>query len=162
MKNMEILYMGFKGKNNASFQLLNKIAGSKAYLTNSFNGCKSDIMKIEHDYDMAVMFGVDTQLKDTLRIEIVAEYNGIRRGSRIDSNAIRAHFKVGGIQSSISKIPTRYLCNAAYYYMLEKTDGRAIFIHIPSVKNMSELMMEKISVCMKNIEYDLRIHNGAS
>jgi len=46
--------------------------------------------------------------------------------------------------------------------MLEKTDGRAIFIHIPSVKNMSELMMEKISVCMKNIEYDLRIHNGAS
>ena len=69
---------------------------------------------------------------------------------------------MGGIQSSISKIPTRYLCNAAYYYMLEKTDGRAIFIHIPSVKNMSELMMEKISVCMKNIEYDLRIYNGAS
>ena len=79
MKNMEILYMGFKGKNNASFQLLNKIVGSKAYLTNSFNGLKSDIMKIEHDYDMAVMFGVDTQLKDTLRIESVAEYKGKRR-----------------------------------------------------------------------------------
>lgn len=41
-----------------------------------------------------------------------------------------------------------YLCNAAYYHMLQKTDEKAVFVHLPSLKNMSEDMMERIVNCM--------------
>lgn len=54
---LKILYTGFKGKNNSSFQLLNKFPVAKVYLTNSFDGLKRDIMGISEDYDFVVMFG---------------------------------------------------------------------------------------------------------
>ena len=37
--------------------------------------------------------------------------------------------------------------------MLNKTDGKAIFIHISSMENMSDTMMRNIAVCLENIEY---------
>ncbi len=52
----------------------------------------------------------------------------------------------------VSKIPTKYLCNAAYFHMLQRVSGKAVFIHIPSLKNMSEGMMEEIVKCMEEIE----------
>lgn len=150
---LKILYTGFKGKNNSSFQLLNKFPVAKVYLTNSFDGLKRDIMGISEDYDLIVMFGVDTHLKGLIRIETVAEYTGIKKVSKIDCDRVCEHLKSSGIQSHVSEVPTKYLCNAAYYHMLNKTEGKAIFIHIPSVKNMSENIMEKIMVCLKNMEY---------
>ena len=44
---MKILYTGFKGKNNASCQLVELInANDKVLLTNSFEGIKKDLAKI--------------------------------------------------------------------------------------------------------------------
>lgn len=157
---MNILYTGFKGKNNSSFQLLNRFSGSKAYLTNSFDGLRRDIMRISDDYDMIVMFGADTHLKDAVRIEGVAEYDGIQKVSKIDCDRMRNYLKSGGIQSSVAKVPTRYLCNAAYYHMLNKTDGKAIFIHIPSMKNMSDTMMRNIAVCLEKYAFFWRACDG--
>ena len=80
---MKVLYTGFKGKNNSSFQVLSKLSGEKVYLTNSFTGLERDIMKISDDYDMVVMLGLDSHIKDMVRIESVAEYGGTEEKSKI-------------------------------------------------------------------------------
>lgn len=112
---MKVLYTGFKGKNNSSYQLLSKISGHKLFLTNSFKGLEKDIMNVTDKFDLVVMFGLDTSLKETVRTENV-----------------------------VSEIPTQYLCNTAYFNALHKFEGKAMFIHIPSLKNMSEDMMDRM------------------
>lgn len=149
---VKVLYIGFKGKNNSSCRLLDKIFGAKVYLTNSFGGLKRDIAGISDTYDMIVMFGLDSHLKNTVRIERFAECGGVKRKSEIDCDLMGRYLKASGIQSVVSETPANYLCNAAYYHMLHKVNGKAIFLHIPSIKNMSEAMLEKIAVCLKHIE----------
>ncbi len=39
-----------------------------------------------------------------------------------------------GIASTISTDPTQYLCNEAYWWLLEKYKGKAVLIHIPTIK----------------------------
>ena len=146
-----VLYTGFKGKNNASYHLLSRILGQKLFLTNSFDGLQKEIMNITDQYDLVVMFGLDTSLKDTVRIESIAEWEGEQRTTKIDCDQICDCLIAGGVQCVVSKIPTKYLCNAAYFHMLQKVFGKAIFIHIPTIKNMSERMMEKIVKCMEEI-----------
>ena len=74
---MRVLYTGFKGKNNSSYQLVSNISGEKLFLTNSFEGLKKDIVNVKDSYDLVVMFGLDTSLKDAVRIERVAELEGV-------------------------------------------------------------------------------------
>ena len=149
---LRILYTGFKGKNNSSYQLLSKVSGEKIFLTNSFEGLRNDIANIVDQYDLVVMFGLDTSLKDMVRIEHVAHYNGVDEKTKIDCGAISRHMEEYLIPCTVSEIPTNYLCNAAYFYMLQKVAGKAVFIHIPSLKNMSEHTMEKIVKSMEKIE----------
>ena len=146
-----ILYTGFKGKNNASYQLLSEISGQKLFLTNSFVGLEQDIMSIKDDYDLVIMLGLDTSLRETLRIEYVAESEGIERTTEIDCDEICRCLAAKDISCFVSKTPTRYLCNAAYFHMLQKVSGKAVFIHVPSLKNMSEKMAEKIVKCLAEI-----------
>lgn len=149
---LRILYTGFKGKNNSSCQLLSKISGEKLFLTNSFEGLRNDIGNIADQYDLVVMFGLDTKLMDVVRIERVAEYDGVAITTKIDCEAICKHMEENDIRCVVSEMPTKYLCNAAYYHMLYKTAGNTVLIHIPSSKNMSEHMMEKIVKSMGEIE----------
>ena len=154
---MKVLYTGFKGKNNSSYQLLSRILGHKLFLTNSFDGLKKEIMNITDQYDLVVMFGLDTSLKDTVRIESIAEWDGEERATEIDCDEICGCLTTNGVRCAVSNIPTRYLCNAAYFHMLEKVSGKAVFIHIPSTKNMSEGLTEKIVKCMEELEDEYRI-----
>ena len=149
---MRVLYTGFKGKNNSSYQLLSKISGERIFLTNSFDGLKKDIMNVTDQYDLVVMFGLDTILKDTVRIDSVAELEGIERVTNIDCDKIYRCLTANEVRCIVSNIPTQYLCNAAYFHMLQKASGKAVFIHIPSIKNMSEGMMEEIVKCLEEIE----------
>lgn len=151
---VKILYTGFKGKNNSSFQLLSKLSGEKVHLTNSFDGLERDIVGISDNYDMVVMFGLDSNMKEMVRIELVAECEGAVEKSRLDCNALCRCLKESKIQCCVSEIPTRYLCNAAYYHMLRKVEGNAVFIHIPTMKNMSGIMLEKIVSCMEGIAWN--------
>lgn len=149
---MRVLYTGFKGKNNSSCQLVSRISGQKLFLTNSFDGLKKDIMNVTDQYDLVVMFGLDISLKDTVRIESNAEWDGKERATKIDCDRICDCLIASGVQCVVAQIPTKYLCNAAYFHMLQKASGKAVFIHIPSIKNMSEGMMEEIVKCMEEIE----------
>ena len=149
---MKVLYTAFKGKNNSSYQLLSNFLGEKLFLTNSFEGLKKDIMNVKDLYDLVIMFGLDTSLKDAVRIESVAKLEGIERVTKIDCEEISRCLTAGEVRCVVSNIPTQYLCNAAYFHMLQKVSGKAVFIHIPSTKNMSEGMAEKIVKCMEEIE----------
>jgi len=150
---VKVLYTGFKGKYNSSYQLLSKASGETLALTNSFDGLKRDIMNITDSYDLVVMFGLDTSLKDKVRMEAVAELDGLKEMTKIDCNTIVRHMEENNIPCIVSETPTKYLCNAAYYHMLQKVEEKAVFIHIPSLKNMSGYMMENIVSCIEEYVY---------
>lgn len=138
------LFVGFKGKNNSSGILVQAITKNYCLLTNSFNGLKRDIDYIEDDYDFILMFGADKQLKSSLRVESAAEINNIRHSSILDLEKISECLNDVGIDNHISAVPTHYLCNEAYWYMLRKFNGKAAFIHIPTIKYFDDVLIMKL------------------
>ena len=139
-----ILFIGFKGKFNSSSILVQSIAQNYCLLTNSFNGLKKDIDYITDDYDFIIMFGVDKKLESSLRIERVAEKNGIRYSSILDIEDISDCLNAVGVKNHISATPTHYLCNEAYWYILKKFNGKAAFIHIPTIKYFDDNLIKKV------------------
>lgn len=138
MKN--VLYLGFKGKNNSSEILVKSLSGQYSLLTNSFAGLKRDIDQLSEDYDVVYLFGVDKNLSNSFRIERYAEKEGKRLGTFLDLHEVSEWLSTSGINSNISDNTTKYLCNEAYWYLLEKYRGRAVLIHIPTMKNIYEII----------------------
>ncbi len=133
---MKECVIAFKGINNASCILANYLCASPYLLTNSFNGLKKDIEKLDNDFDFVLMFGIDKTLKNRVRIEAVAEIENSRLSSSVDLNDISKRLSNAGIDNYVSVEPKHYLCNEAYWYALGKFNGNAVFIHIPSIKNI--------------------------
>ena len=131
----KVLYIGFKGKNNSSSMLVNSLSSQGCLLTNSFAGLKKDIDNLSADYDEVYLFGVDKTLTDSFRIEHCADRENIRLTTVLDLKAISERLSAAGIKSTVSDTPTRFLCNEAYWYLLEKYRGKAVLIHIPTIKN---------------------------
>ena len=140
---MKILYTAFKGTHNASFQLVSQLSGDKLFLTNSFQGLEKDILSINLEYDTVYMFGIDKNLRNSIRVETCANYNGELLETSFDIVTLEKAIKNLGISCIISNKPTAYLCNAAYYYMLKK-NRNTVFIHIPSIKGMNNSLMNKL------------------
>lgn len=139
-----ILYVGFKGKNNSSFVLVNKINKDRYYLTNSFSGLKKDIDNLIVDDRLVIMFGLDKTLFNKIRFDLYAEKNGEKLKTNVDISEYVNKLKELDIDYYISKNTTKYLCNEAYYHMLNKSEGNVIFIHIPSLPHMNEEFVEKL------------------
>lgn len=129
-----VVFIGFKGKNNSSAMLVNSFSGQNYLLTNPFDGLKKDIDKLPTDYDTVYLFGVAKGLTDLFRIEQFAEKDGKYLTTNLDLKSISECFSLSGIKSTISKEPTHYLCNEAYWHLLEKFKGKAVLIHIPTAK----------------------------
>ena len=140
----DVLYTAFKGRNNSSFCLVERINGEKLFLTNLFGGLKRDIDGIEQEYDTVYMFGLDKRLKDSVRVEPCAEKGGETICTEFDTAEIIDKLKKEGLKCKLSENPTHYLCNEAYYYMLKKACRRALFIHIPPLKYFSNETAEAI------------------
>lgn len=135
---MTTLYTGFKGAGNSSYMMISRIAGEKLFLTNSFTGLKKDIENLSKDYNRVYMFGLDKSLKNEIRIEECAQRNNRVLYTTMDSKKIANALTVSGIHCVTSDIPTHYLCNEAYYSMLEKYNRNAIFIHLPSSRYITK------------------------
>lgn len=148
---METLFIGFKGKNNSSFQLVSQINGDRLFLTNSFEGLKKDIDSIEKDYDIIYMFGLDKSLKNQIRIDTIAKNNETIVGSDFNIDNFKNILMKNSINYYTSNKPTNYFCNEAYYYVLSKVTKNAVFIHIPSTKNMNENFVEKLVYTFNNL-----------
>ena len=133
------LYLGFKGHNNSSEILVNSLSGQHSLLTNSYTGLERDIDKLIEDYEEVYLFGADKSLSDSFRIEQYAEKEGKQLATILDLNEIEKLLSASGIKCTISKKATHYLCNEAYWYLLEKYKGRAVLIHIPTIKHFSDI-----------------------
>ncbi len=144
MKN--VLFTAFKGKTNSSFQLVKQMNTEKIFLTNSFQGIVRDIGMIKDQYQIIIMFGLDKSLQDSVRFEIAAE----KDEDYILTSAKMADYTMLAdkldLCYTISNIPTHYLCNEAYYYMMKKVSCPTIFIHIPTMKNMSKEFFRKLTL----------------
>ena len=140
----KILLTGFKGKNNSSGKLVQEISENYLLLTNSFDGLKKDIEAIDEDFDFVIMFGCDKNLKDSVRIERFAEKNGERIASVLDLEKKSAKLGAAGIKNYISDTSGHYLCNEAYWCALQKFNNKAVFIHIPTIKNIDDKFIDKM------------------
>ena len=138
------LLVGFKGKNNTSRILVEQLSSEYLLLTNSFAGLKKDIDTISMDYDQVILFGVDKELSLSVRIERVATKDKRKAMSKLDLEKIASALGEAGIQSVISEEPTAYLCNEAYWHILEKFSGRAILIHVPTIKHADAEFYERM------------------
>ena len=144
------LFIGFKGNNNSSNILVSSLSSNHILLTNSFTGLKKDIEELSSDYDEVYLFGVNKNLTDSFSIESVAEKDGKRLESKLDLEELKERFASFMIKADISKVSSKYLCNEAYWYLLEKFKGNAVLIHIPTIKNFKEEWIESFK---KAIEY---------
>ena len=139
----EILFIGFKGKNNTSSVLVKSISADSYLLTNSFVGLKRDIDLLSTTCSCIILFGIDKNLTHTVRIESIAKKE-IEIVSALNLRTISSQLNNVGVVNFISNKPTSYLCNEAYWHLLRKFHGNAVLIHIPSSKNTSETLMEKL------------------
>ncbi|HKL98768.1 MAG TPA: hypothetical protein VJZ06_02520 [Mobilitalea sp.] len=141
---MATLYTGFKGARNSSYILVSQFSGEKLFLTNSFSGLRNDIENLRQSYDKVYMFGLDKTLRNSVRIEECAQKDGRALYTAIKSNEIVGRLMTNGICCSTSNNHTHYLCNEAYYYMLEKYERNAILIHIPPSRFISKEFSDSI------------------
>ena len=145
---MKILYTAFKWIHNTSLQLVSGVEKEALYLTNSFSGLHKDISSVNGDYDAVIMFGVDKNLSNQIRLEACAEYHGDLLCTDFNIAEFGRKCTEKLIPYSLSHHPTAYLCNAAYYHMLKKIPN-TVFVHIPSEKGMSERFMQKLKVLIE-------------
>ena len=141
---MSILYVAFKGNGNSANKIVNGLVGDKLFLTNSYEGLKTDIENSRDTYDLVYMFGLDKKLKGTIRIDCIAQKGEMRLYSSVDFGLIAMKLNQVGIITNTSNTPTQSLCNEAYWYMLRKYNYHVIFFHVPSIKYITEDFIEKV------------------
>ena len=95
------------------------------------------------------MFGVDKNLTSEVRIEKAAYKDGETLVTDVKLKNLVKKFDSAGLSAVISDEPTVYLCNEAYWHALRKVSGRAVFIHIPTVKNIDESFIERMKVAFE-------------
>ena len=136
---MKVLLTAFYGKYNASNMLVNMIDANvdKLILTNSFVKLEQELNNTSlEEYDLILIFGINKFLKDEIRIEETAKLDD-KLDTRMDVNLIRDLFNKY-IKTSINNVPTKYLCNRAYYHTL-KRNPNTLFIHIPGFSKITNM-----------------------
>ena len=162
MENKDNLFLGFKGMGNSSGLLVTELSKNLSLsdasdsnnfclLTNSFLGVKRGIDSIPGTYEKVILFGCDKTLKDGVRLERFAEKNRTKFETSLDLALLSKKLTDDGIANTISVTPTHYLCNEAYWYALQKFEGKAVFIHIPTLKNIDKSFISK----MKEFNYGI-------
>lgn len=136
---MKVLLTAFYGKYNASNMLVDMIDDNvdKLILTNSF-------IKLEHElnntlleaYDLILMFGINKFLKEEIQLEQTAKLDDVL-DTCIDIKSI-SELCNKYIKTSINNVPTRYLCNSAYYHTLKRNKD-TLFIHIPGFSKITNI-----------------------
>lgn len=145
---MSTLYVAFKGNGNSSHKIVSNLSGEKLFLTNSYNGLCKDIENIRNTYDLVYMFGLDKTLKGNIRIDCVAKKGDVCLSSNVDYDSIAKKLNENGITANIGNTPAHSLCNEAYWYMLRKYNCHVVFLHVPSIKYITNSFIEKIKTVL--------------
>ena len=141
---MSVLYVGFKGTHNPSCQLVSALPGDKLLLTNSIPGLTQDIAGISETYDAVYLFGIDKNLSDTIRMETHAQTEKHILVTALDPIPLQTVLTSHGLPTIISHTPTHYLCNEAYYQLLQKFHGNVLLLHIPGLRYMTDKTMRNL------------------
>lgn len=138
-----ILITSFKGKNNSSSILLNKIRTYKSIdkleLTNSFETSTKELTrKLNNNYRYVISFGQKPAINEAL-IELIANKKSNILKTNFQYKKLEEFFHNNEINFSLSKNAGNYLCNNIYYEGLNyikqnKISAKMIFIHIPNIK----------------------------
>lgn len=149
---MSLLLTAFKGTHNSSYQVIKDCENDKLLFTNSYAGIDRDLEECDlSSYIGAFMFGVDTRLKDKIRIEPKAVIDGYILKTVYDIGDSADVMQTFGLQATVAKRATSYLCNYAYYRVLEEMNGRALFIHVPPERYLTEAMQLGIKKFIQSI-----------
>ena len=136
---MKVLLTAFYGKYNASNMLVNMIYANvdKLILTNSFVKLEQELNNTSlEEYDLILMFGINKFLKDETRLERTAKFDDMLN-TCIDIKLI-SELCNKYTKTSINNVPTKYLCNRAYYHTL-KRNPNTLFIHIPGFSKITNM-----------------------
>ena len=136
---MKVLLTAFYGKYNASNMLVDMINDNvdKLILTNSFIKLEQKLNNTDlEEYDLILMFGINKFLKNQIRLEQSAKLDDMLN-TCIDIKLI-SKLCNKYIKTSINKVPTKYLCNSAYYHALKK-NKYTLFIHIPGFSKITNM-----------------------
>lgn len=136
---MKVLLTAFYGKYNASNMLVKMIDANvdKLILTNSFVKLEQELNNTSlEEYDQILMFGINKFLKDEIRLEQTAKLDDMLN-TCIDIKLI-SELCNKYIKTSINNVPTKYLCNSAYYHIL-KRNKNVLFIHIPGFSKITNM-----------------------
>ena len=138
----KVLITAFKGKNNSSSLLLNKIRANetdKLELTNSFVTSEKELKnKIsKNKYKYVISFGQKPDCNH-ICIELFGNKNNNQVETSFPYKDLISILKENNIEYSLSKDAGNYLCNNIYYegmkYIEDNSLGiKIIFIHIPSI-----------------------------
>ena len=157
-----ILLTAFKGNNNASKILLDRIGGeniTKTLLTNSYEACERELLEAisSCNPDYIISFGRKPVI-NRLYIETTAQKNGSSINTNFDILLLEESLKEHGLPFRISTSPGNYLCNHVYYHGLNyieknRAETKMIFIHVPDVKrfqNINTVVSWLNDFCSKN------------
>lgn len=143
---MKVLYTAFKGAMNSSKVLLDEIENNhKLYITNSFETSVKELYKEIENYDYIISFGQAPLEQNVIKIEMT----GCGENSydtNYDYLKLKAEIEALGFKVILSKDAGNYLCNNFYYHELQYIDEhnlttKMIFIHVPSLKNFSQISL---------------------
>ena len=146
---MKILFTGFKGFNNTSKVIIDKINNDKLLFNNSYKDIDIQLANSNvEEYDLIKMLGLRSNLKKSIRVEINSFLNDELVTTNLSYCNVKKYFNDNGISCIVNDKPTNYLCNYAYHKVLQK-NKKTIFIHIPELKNIKYL--DKLINLISNI-----------
>ena len=149
MKYMKILFTCFNGFNNTSKVIIDKINNDKLLFNNSYKEIDNQLVNINvEDYELIIMLGLRNNLKRSIRLEVNSLLNDELVTTNISYCNVKKYFNDNGISCIVNDKPTNYLCNYAYYKVLQKNKN-TIFIHVPKLKNIKDL--DKLINLISNI-----------
>ena len=147
---MKILFTGFNGFNNTSKVIIDKkINNDKLLFNNSYKEIDNQLVDINvEDYELIIMLGLRSNLKRSIRLEVNSLLNDELVTTNLSYCNVKKYFNDNGISCIVNDKPTNYLCNYAYYKVLQKNKN-TIFIHVPELKNIKDL--DKLINLISNI-----------
>lgn len=146
---MKVLFTGFNGFNNISKIIIDRINNDKLLFNNSYKEIDNQLANINiEEYDLIIMLGLRSNLKKSIRLELNSLLNSELLSTNLNYNNFYDYFIYNDILCIINDKPTNYLCNYAYHKVL-KRNKNAIFIHLPSLKNIKDL--DKLINLISNI-----------
>lgn len=143
-----VLLTAFKGTNNSSKLLLDKVNGgniTKKLLTNSFDGCEREILRCISIYkpEYIISFG-RKPLINKLYIEMSACCDGSCISTNFDISFLKNSLQDVDLPFVLSDTAGNYLCNYVYYKGLEflkqsNLKAKMILIHVPDMNQFQNI-----------------------